>query len=183
MEFFCYHRDRHGSTALREAMVEEHWAYMDGFEKELIARGPVFDTDEDETLLGSVHIVDLPNAAAARAFAFEEPCYQSGAYRDVLIRRWHNLLGRSMWDFPGFRDGSTYFMVLGLGKGEPADLDLPPVQDDLVAYGPLYSDDDTTWVGTAALLRAPDRDTACAILTESHYAEVEVHPWTFGGRR
>jgi hypothetical protein len=31
MEFFCYHRDRPGSTPLRGRMVEEHWAYMDRF--------------------------------------------------------------------------------------------------------------------------------------------------------
>ncbi|MFC4912242.1 YciI family protein [Actinomadura gamaensis] len=186
MEFFCYHRDRLGSVPLREAMIEEHWSYMDGFEKELIARGPVFDTDEDETLLGSVHIVDVPTPAAAREFAFNEPCYQAGAYRDVLIRRWHNLLGRTMWDFPGFRDGGDYFMVLALGEGEPVDTSVPSVpsvQDDLVAYGPLYSDDGTIWVGTAALLRAPDATTARAILTEARYADIEAHPWTFGGRR
>ena len=77
MEFFCYHRDRVGSLPLREALTEEHWSYMDRFEKELIARGPAFD---GETLLGSVHIVDLPDSAAARAFAFDEPCYQAGAF-------------------------------------------------------------------------------------------------------
>ena len=27
--------------------------------------------------------------AAARLFAFEEPGYQAGAYRDVMLRRWH----------------------------------------------------------------------------------------------
>jgi hypothetical protein len=30
---------------------------------------------------GSVHILDLPDPAAARAFAFNEPNYQAGAYR------------------------------------------------------------------------------------------------------
>ncbi|HEV7711460.1 MAG TPA: hypothetical protein VGP16_24945 [Asanoa sp.] len=43
---------------------------MDGFAAELIARGPTFDGDR---LSGSVHIVDLPDPAAARAFAFDEP--------------------------------------------------------------------------------------------------------------
>ncbi|WP_449351155.1 hypothetical protein [Streptomyces shaanxiensis] len=40
---------------------------MDGYEAELIARGPTFTTD-GETLTGSVHIDDLPDPAAARAF-------------------------------------------------------------------------------------------------------------------
>ncbi|MFF3784160.1 YciI family protein [Streptomyces sp. NPDC001933] len=81
MEYFCYRRDRLGSLALREELLEEHWSYMDRYAKELIARGPTF-ADDGETPTGSVHIVDLPDPAAARAFAFDEPNYHAGAYRD-----------------------------------------------------------------------------------------------------
>jgi hypothetical protein len=31
MEFFCYHRDRPGSAALRDDLREEHWSYMDRY--------------------------------------------------------------------------------------------------------------------------------------------------------
>jgi uncharacterized protein len=178
VEFLCYHRDRPGSLALRQALTEAHWSYMDGFERELIARGPTFDGDR---LTGSVHIVDLPDPAAARAFAFDEPNYQAGAYRDVLIRRWRNTLGRTMWQFPGGRTGGNRYLVLGLGAGEPADLE--PSGDELIAYGPLLSDDGTAWLGTAALVRAVDADAARALLTADRYAAVEVHEWEFGGRR
>ncbi|MGV9304463.1 hypothetical protein ACWDLG_13930 [Nonomuraea sp. NPDC003727] len=34
-----------------------------------------------------MHIVDLPDAATARAFVFDEPDYQAGVYRDVVLRR------------------------------------------------------------------------------------------------
>ena len=94
-EFFCYHRDRPGSVALRDKLLERHWAYMDRYAKELIARGPTF-ADDGDTPTGSVHIVDLPDPAAARTFAFDEPNYQAGVYRDVLLRRWRNTLGRTM---------------------------------------------------------------------------------------
>ncbi|MET7731399.1 YciI family protein [Streptomyces sp. NPDC005402] len=182
MEFFCYHRDRPGSLSLREELTEAHWSYMDRYEAELIARGPTF-ADHGETLTGSVHIIDLPDPAAARAFAFDEPNYQAGAYRDVLLRRWRNLLGRTMWDFPGDRTGGDRYLVLGLGTGEAVDLAVPSGRDDLIAYGPLLSDDATTWLGTAALVRAPDPDRARAVLTADRYAAVEVHEWEFGGRR
>jgi uncharacterized protein YciI len=180
MEFFCYHRDRPGSRALREELLEQHWSYMDRYADELIARGPTFD---GETPTGSVHVVDLPDPAAARAFAFDEPCYQAGAYRDVLVRRWQNALGRTMWDFPGGRTGGNRYLVLGLGAGPAADLAVPADQEDLIAYGPLLSDDGAVWVGTAVLLRAPDPDTARAVLTADAYAGIEVHDWEFGGRR
>lgn len=180
MEFFCYHRDRSDSEGLRRELIEAHWSYMDRFETELIARGPTF---VGEVPTGSVHIVDLPDVAAARAFAFDEPNYQAGVYRDVLLRRWRNTLGRTMWDFPGGREGEDRYLVLGLGAGPAADLDLPADTDDLIGYGPLLSDDGTTWLGTAALVRAPDPDTARAILTPDRYADIEVRAWTFGGRR
>jgi uncharacterized protein YciI len=91
MDSICYHRDRMGSTELRRQMVEEHWSYMDRFDRAMTARGPTFT--DDGTLTGSVHIVDLPDANAARAFAVEEPGYQAGAYRDVLMRRWATFSG------------------------------------------------------------------------------------------
>ena len=179
MEFFCYHRDRPGSVRLREELLEEHWAYMDRYAAEMIARGPTLD---GETPTGSVHIVDLPGPAAARVFAFDEPGYQAGVYRDVLLRRWRNMLGRTMWDFPGGRAGGNRYLVLGLGTGPAADLAVPPDRDELIAYGPLLSDNGATWLGTAALTRAPDPDTARAILTPHRYAAIEVHNWQFGGR-
>jgi hypothetical protein len=100
----------------------------------------------------------------------------------VLLRRWRNLLGRTMWDFPGGRDGGNRYLVLGLGTGQGADLGMPPSQDELIAYGPLLSDDGATWLGTAVLLRAQDADQARAILTPDRYADIEVHSWQFGGR-
>jgi uncharacterized protein len=179
VEFFCYHRDRPSSGALRDELLEEHWSYMDRYEAEMIARGPTLAGDMPT---GSVHIVDLPDPAAARAFAFDEPNYQAGVYRDVLLRRWRNMLGRTMWDFPGGRTGGNRYLVLGLGTGPAADLAVPPDRDELVAYGPLLSDDGAIWLGTAVLAQARDPDTARAILTPERYADVEVHSWQFGGQ-
>ncbi|WEO93543.1 YciI family protein [Streptomyces sp. FXJ1.172] len=182
MEFFCYHRDRPGSAPLRDELLEEHWSYMDRYAKEMIARGPTL-TGDGETATGSVHIIDLPDPAAARAFAFDEPGHQAGVYRDVLLRRWRNVLGRTMWDFPGGRTGGNRYLVLGLGSAHAVEPPVPADRDELIAYGPLLSDDGTLWLGTAALVRAPDRDTARAVLAAGRYADIEVHDWEFGGRR
>ncbi|MEU6428094.1 hypothetical protein ABZ860_19560 [Microbispora sp. NPDC046973] len=73
--------------------------------------------------------------------------------------------------------------MLGLGCGEAADLVPPSDEGELIAYGPLLSDDGAAWLGTAALVRAPDPDTARAVLTRDRYAGIEVHDWEFGGRR
>lgn len=178
MEFFCYHRDRPESTPLRIEMVEEHWAYMDRFAETMIARGPTFA--DDDTLTGSVHILDLPDAAAARAFAFDEPGYQAGAYRDVLLRRWSNSLGPTMWDFDRRPDASRY-LVLGFTEPTPGRLDLPE-NDALIAAGPLLSDDGAVMLGAAILLEAASEPAARAILSPDLYVGIEVHRWEFGGR-
>jgi hypothetical protein len=181
VEFFCLHGNRPGGAELRFELREAHWSYMDGFESALRHRGPTYSED-GATPTGSVHVVDVPDAAAARAFAFEEPCFQAGAFRDVLVRRWRNLLGRTMWEFPGGREGDDRYLVLGLGAGTGADLELPAETGDLIAYGPLLSDDGTAWLGTAVLLRAPDPRAARAILTAGAYDAIELHRWHFGGR-
>jgi hypothetical protein len=87
-----------------------------------------------------------------------------------------------MWDFHAGRAGGNRYLVLGLSSGEVADLAVPPDRDELIAYGPLLSDDGTTWLGTAVLLRAPDPDTARTLLNPDRYADIEVHNWQFGGR-
>ena len=132
LQFFCYHRDREGSTPLRAELTEEHWSYMDRFV--LIARGPTFL--DDDTLTGSVHVVELPDVTAARAFVFDEPSYQAGAYRDVLLRRtvWRAL------------DSSATGGDLAIGfldRPEPY-TGLPTVGADLAGFGPLLSDDGAT---------------------------------------
>jgi hypothetical protein len=65
-----------------------------------------------------------------------------------------------MWDFPGGRTGGSRFLVLGLGSGQGANLSGLLERDELIAYGPLLSDDGSAWLGTAALVRAPTADEA-----------------------
>lgn len=77
--------------------------------------------------------------------------------------------------------GTADSRLLGLGSGQ-AVLTVPADRDELIAYGPLLSDNGVAWLGTAALVRAPDPDTARAVLTPNRYADVEVHNWQFGGR-
>jgi uncharacterized protein len=36
----------------------------------------------------------------APSLALAEPNYRADVYRDVLLRRWRNTLGRTIWDFP-----------------------------------------------------------------------------------
>ena len=166
---------------LRREFLEQHLSYMDGFEAEMIARGPTFTPDG--TMTGSMHMVDLPDPAAARAFAFDEPAYQAGVYRDVLIRRWRNVLGRTMWDFEGSRAGTNRYLVLGFTH-QPAALEVetPVPPEDLIAFGPMLSDDGEWTVGVAAMVEAADAVQARGLLAPDSFDGIEVHQWRFGGR-
>lgn len=66
--------------------------------------------------------------------------------------------------------------------GPAADLEPTTGTDDLIAHGPLLSDDGSSWLGTAALVQAADPVVASAVLTPDRYADFEVHEWHFGGR-
>lgn len=181
MEFLTHHRDRAEAGALRARLVEQHWSYMDRYDSQLIARGPTLDRVTGQAT-GSVHLVELPSPQAARDFALDEPNYQAGVSRDVLVRRWQNLLGRTMWEFPGGEDGPHRYFVLGLAPAGDLDVNLPTDTGELIAYGPLLSDDGRLRLGIAALVRAPDPATARRVLSDEEYAIVEIHDWEFGGR-
>jgi uncharacterized protein YciI len=165
VEFFIYCRDRPGSAERRWELVEQHWSFMDRYAESMIARGPTLTADRTAAT-GSLHIVDLPDLEAARVFAFDEPNYRAGIYADVLIRRFRNTTGRTMWEFAGTAEDSR-FLVIGQG---------PPASEGLIVAGPLLSDDGAEQLGTAALVESPDP-------TATLGDHAEVHPWQFGGRR
>ena len=173
MEYFVHGRDRPGSGDLKVRLTEEHWAFMDGYADALIARGPTLTEDRKEST-GSLHIIDLPDVDAVRAFAYEEPYYRAGAFQSVLICRFHNHHpGRTMWDFANVVEGYGRYLV------RTEDASRPLTSDHLIVYGDLLSLDSETHLGRAALVEAPDR-SAAAVLLDSTGAE--VHPWQFGGR-
>jgi uncharacterized protein YciI len=197
MEYFFYCRDVADSRALRKRIVETHWSFMDGYADAMIARGPTL-ADDWMTQTGSMHIVDLRDAEAARVFAYEEPNYKAGVYREVMVRRWRNALGRKMWEFKGDPAVNKRFLVIGHGKAgasaegshlaEAHERYFGGLLPHMIARGPLLSDDGNHWIGSAMMVECPDR--ACVeamvasdpLLKAGLYANVEVHNWRFGGR-
>ena len=112
---FFYCRGRSGTEALADELAEAHWSFMDGYAEAMIARGPTLTPDRT-TWTGSIHMVDLPDAQAARVFAFQEPFYQAGVYDQVLVHRWRDTLGRTMWDYPAEAGDDRRFLVIGHGR-------------------------------------------------------------------
>ena len=199
MEYFFYCRGRPGTEALAEELAEAHWSFMDGYAAAMIARGPTLTPDRT-TWTGSMHIVDLPDARAAQVFAFQEPFYQAGVYDQVLVRRWRNALGRTMWDHPAEPGDDRRFLVIGRGNPD-MEADRQAVEaaqrrwfgerghrDGIILRGPLLADDGIGWMGSALLVQLVDRAAVEAMLAGAPYvraglyASVDVHDWQFGGR-
>ena len=168
---------------------------MDGFAAGMIARGPTLAADR-ERWTGSVHILDLPGADAARAFAEREPYSRAGLFEQHTIRRFENLLGRTMWDAPAAGSDDPRFFVIAHrvpGAGEPppglllSDFTAPQ-RERLVVHGELLIADDARPAGVALALGAPAREAVDAFLRDGRpgldeYFALEIHDWEFGGRR
>lgn len=199
VDYFFYCRDRPGTWALRSELTEDHWAFMDRYADTMIARGPTFTAD-GTAVTGSMHIVGLPDEAAAHEFAFEEPNHKAGVYEEeVLVRRWRNVLGRTMWEFTGAAAGHRRFLIIAHGKPGTTTAHAPldaahhryldrGYREHLIAYGPLLSPDGGAWTGTALLVELRDRSAAETMMADEPYAReglydsVEIHDWQFGGR-
>jgi uncharacterized protein YciI len=190
VDVFVYSRDAPDAGPLRddEELLEEHWSYMDGFAETMIARGPLLAADR-VTATGSLHVVGLPSAEAAREFVAREPNNRAGVYAEHSIWRFENLLGRTMWEFPRAADEPRFLVVVRSGHEPVRPKSLSPeLRERLIVYGALSTLDEGEPVGIALAVQAADRDAVETLLAEGGLgldpdADVESHDWEFGGRR
>jgi uncharacterized protein len=191
LDFFIYSRDAADAAELRDdqELLEEHWSYMDRFAESMIARGPTLDTDR-EIATGSLHVLALPGVDEVREFVALEPNNRAGLYREHMLARFENLLGRSMWSFTG-QAAEPRFLIIGHSpSGRPVSVEALPVEllERLIMYGALTTLDGADPVGVALALQAPDREAVDALLADERtglgaFSELEIHDWEFGGRR
>src|SRR4029453_4496666 len=132
MEYFFYCRSKPLTGELWAELTEAHWSFMDAYADAMIARGPTLNED-GTALTGSMHIVDLPNEEAARAFAFDEPNYRAGVYADGMIRRWRNGPPRAMGEVEGDSPAKQRFLVIGHGTPD-GDAQATALGDEQGAY-------------------------------------------------
>jgi uncharacterized protein YciI len=195
MLFFVYSRDGAGSEALRgdDELLEQHWAYIDGFADRMIARGPTLAPDR-QTATGSLHVLDLPSVAAAKQFVEREPNNRAGVYADHRIWAFHDLLGRTMWEFTGRGDDPRFLVIAQSDHDETTRASMSPsalgaeLRERLIIYGGLTEPESGATIGLGLALQAPARAAVAALLEDGHaelgaFARIEVHDWEFGGRR
>ena len=84
-------RDKPDHLDLRMSTRESHLMHLRGLEERLIAAGPLLGDDGKPT--GSLVIVEMPDADAARAFAEADPYEKAGLFAVVDVSPWNALLG------------------------------------------------------------------------------------------
>jgi uncharacterized protein YciI len=196
MEFFFYCRDRAGAGATRRELLKQHWAFMRGYKDRMIARGPTMSAD-GKAVTGSMHIVDLPDAAAAEVFAYQDPLAKGGVFEEIIVRRFRNLSGRTMWQFAG-NPANLRFLFIGEARAASSDTaDLLAAQEryfkqasraaQVIVFGPLFDADGHDWQGTALLIETSGITESEALVAgdpahaSGRYASTQLHAWRFGG--
>jgi hypothetical protein len=87
-----------------------------------------------------------------------------------------------MWEFQGSDDASRFLVITAATDAEAERRLLTEHEARLIVYGELSSEDGSKRVGSALALEAASRDEVEALLPDS-LGRVEIHPWSFGGRR
>ena len=196
IDFFVYSRAALSAAEIEvdPGLNEQHWSYMDRFADGMVARGPTFAADR-ATWSGSLHIVDLPSADAAREFVEREPYNRAGLFEIHVVRRFKNLLGRTMWEFAAPSDDPRFLVIAHLRAeaGEHASA-APPAStpallgERLIVHGELFTPDEARPAGVALALQAPTREVVDALVRGGSLGvderfDIEVLDWEFGGRR
>jgi uncharacterized protein YciI len=168
---------------------------MDRFARSMIARGPTLAADR-ETWTGSMHVVGLPDADAARRFVAEEPYNRAGLYETHSAWLFDNLLGRTMWEVPDDASEPRYLVIAVVGD-EEAHLSPQPaptadlsstLRDRLFVYGAMRAVEGGAVVGIALATQASTKSAVDSLAREAiaplgQRSRVVIQDWEFGGRR
>ncbi len=90
MHFAIINHDKPDSLELRMKTREVHLDYLRGAGDALLVAGPIL-TDDGETPIGSVVIVEADSLEAAKAFAAGDPYAEAGLFRSSTVVPWRKV--------------------------------------------------------------------------------------------
>jgi uncharacterized protein YciI len=93
MLYMLYGVDGPDGTARRATAREDHFTYLDRH-KDILVLGGATLKDEDDARTGSLLIINVPNRAAADAFARDEPLRKAGVFASYTVSR----MRRGQWN-------------------------------------------------------------------------------------
>lgn len=90
MRFALIAKDKPGALEVRKANRDAHVAYLKSSDAVEMA-GPFLD--ENGEMCGSLIILDLPDMAAAEAWAAQDPYKAADLFQSVEITAWNKVIG------------------------------------------------------------------------------------------
>ncbi len=90
MRFALIAKDKPGAIEIRKANRDAHVAYLKSTDAVEMA-GPFLD--ENGEMCGSLIILDLPDMAAAEAWAAQDPYKAADLFQSVEITAWNKVIG------------------------------------------------------------------------------------------
>ena len=91
MTFVIYCLDKPNQLALRMENRPAHLKYLEGFAKEIMLAGPLL-TDDGQTMIGSLFVMDFASRREAEAFAANDPFRKAGVFGSVTVTTWRKTL-------------------------------------------------------------------------------------------
>ena len=195
MAFFVICRNKPDSAARRSAIIDDHWAYIDRFSDRILVRGPLLD-DDGTAVTGSIHIVELEEWEAVRAFTYDDPFWHGDIFETVEIVRFMPGLDRRQGDFVA-RAGAQQFFIRGDAAvggvaGRKAIIDAHTAycekfDKNFISRGAQRNADGGTWAGSLFFVEFSDR-AACddylsgePFVKAGLYEKLTVERWMMGG--
>jgi len=87
MQVLFHALDRPNEGALREELTAANLAYLEEHKDAVMSRGPLL-SDDGETQVGSVFLIDVRDMNAAHELKNNMPFYKGGLFADVVFHRW-----------------------------------------------------------------------------------------------
>ena len=179
-------RSKPGTDALREATIDAHRKFLDGYADVTWYSGPIF-TDDNKNAIGSLRLIEFPDRAAALAYINADPYTKAGIFQAITIERWKPALDVRQRDYAR-KDGTMQFVIHCHDKPEggtrrerlrDAHLDyLNAHREIIVAHGPLLDDDGVKTIGSVMIVDVADKAQALALWADEPFNRAGVYDYT-----
>ena len=195
MKYLTWGINKPGTTEQRTSLIRNHWDFIEKYNNNLIARGPVMDELDFSVVIGSIHIVELKNLTEAEEFAYNEPFAKAGLFKSILINPFKLELKRTQFDFSSNPDFSRFFLycpaTTNAEKLNPELIEAHKIycekfDENFICHGSLLNKH-SSWQGHVYFLEFSTKLDIDKFLDGEPFAKsdiydkMEVYRWTMGG--
>lgn len=193
-EFYVRSLYKPGAAEKRGEAMAPHLAHMGAHREQLRFAGPLL-ADDGSAPLGTMSIINVPDRAAAEAFAAGDGFAKAGMLEPPEITRF--ISSKRLTQLDREPDPDLQMFVCECIDGPDAaalrkqsaaahHTYQGSIIDKYVAHGPLRSDDGATLIGSLFILEVADRAAAEKLVGDEPmtvtgvFSEINIYRWRYG---